>query len=55
VKFSFREPSNSAKGILSPAPTPTNAAAAGAMPEVSEDGDLCSRCDQVVSAMDAAE
>jgi isoleucyl-tRNA synthetase len=25
------------------------------LPEVSEDGDLCSRCDQVVSAMDAAE
>ncbi|MDE1916304.1 MAG: isoleucine--tRNA ligase [Sphingomonadales bacterium] len=25
------------------------------LPEVAEDGDLCSRCDQVVSAMDAAE
>jgi isoleucyl-tRNA synthetase len=25
------------------------------LPEVAEDGDLCSRCDQVVSAMDAAQ
>ena len=25
------------------------------LPEVTEDGDLCSRCDQVVAGMDAAQ